>query len=91
MDYRVVDGVISTKYKKGVEYFYGYAFRNMAHLHQGQARCPYKRCDNREMVDRNTMTVYLYRSRFMSTTSISTCMKRCERQLQGLEMNRIGT
>ena len=35
MDHRVVDGMISAKYKEGVEYFNDFAFENAALLHQG--------------------------------------------------------
>ena len=66
MDHRVVDGIIFTEYKEGIEYFCDYAFGNAVLLHQGQAHCPYKRCDNKEILDRDTMTVHLYRSEFMS-------------------------
>ena len=65
MDRRVVDGVISTEYSEGVEYFYDYTFGNTTVLHQEWACCPYKRCGNRKMLDRHTMTVHLYRSGFI--------------------------
>ena len=65
MDRRVVDRVIFTKYKEGVEYFCDYIFENVVFLYQDWARCPCKRCGNRKMLGRDTMAVYLYRSRFM--------------------------
>ena len=65
MDRRVVDEMISTKYKKGVEYFCDYTFENTTLLYQGWARCLCKRCGNREMLDWDIMTIHLYRSRFI--------------------------
>ena len=65
MDRRVVDGPIFTEYGEDVKYFCDYVFENMVLLHQGGARCPCKRCDNREILDRDTMTVHLYKSRFL--------------------------
>ena len=65
MDHRVVDGAISTEYE-GVEYLCDYAFQNTVLLYQGRTYCLYKRCGNREILDRNIMTVHLYKSRFMS-------------------------
>ena len=58
--------MIFTEYKEGVEYFCDYTFENTVLLHQGWARYPCKRCGNREIFDRDTITIYLYRSGFMS-------------------------
>ena len=58
--------MIFTEYKEGVEYFCDYTFRNMALLRQGWARYLYKRYDNKEILDKDTMTVYLYGSGFIS-------------------------
>ena len=49
MDHRVVDGVIFIEYKEGVKNFCDYAFKNIALLVEGQTRCPYNRCVNKEM------------------------------------------
>ena len=65
MDRRVVDGVISAKYKEGAEYFCDFIFKNVALLHQGWIHCPCNRCDNREIFDRDIISVHLYKSRFM--------------------------
>ena len=65
MDRRVVDGMISAEYREGIEYFYDFTFENVAFLHQGWAHCPYNRCNNRKILNRDIITVYLYKSRFI--------------------------
>ena len=65
-DRRVVDGKIFVEYREGVEYFYDFIFKNAALLHKGWTRCPCNRCCNREIVNRDTITVHLYKSGFMS-------------------------
>ena len=66
MDQRVVEGMISDEYREGVEYFCDFVFGNATLLRDGRARCPCNRCGNREMLDRNTITVHLYKNGFMS-------------------------
>ena len=66
MDHRVVDGMISAEYKEGVKYFCDDTFENAALLVEGWIYCPYKRCVDRKILDRNTIIIHLYRSRFMS-------------------------
>ena len=65
MDHWIVDREISTEYKEGIEYFYDLIFENEALLHQGQACCLYNRYDNREIFDRDIITIHLYKSGFM--------------------------
>ena len=63
-DRRVVDGVISVEYKS-VKSFCDYAFGNAALLVEGWVHCLCKRCVNKKILDRDTIIIYLYRSRFM--------------------------
>ena len=57
--------MIFVEYKEDVKYFCDYAFENAALLVQGRARCPCKRCVNREILDKNIKIIYLYRNKFM--------------------------
>ena len=48
-----------------VSYFYDYAFENVALLVQKWTHYPYKKYVNKEILDRDTIVVHLYRSGFM--------------------------
>ena len=62
---RVVNEVISVKYKEGVKNFCNYTFGNTTLLVERRARCPCNRCINRKMHYRDTIIVHLYKSGFM--------------------------
>ena len=65
MDRRVVDGVIFAEYRKGADYFCDFAFGNTALLHQARACSSCNRYGNREIFDRDTITIHLYQSGFI--------------------------
>ena len=62
MDHQIVDDEISIEYREGVKYFCDFAFENVALLYQRWARCPCNRCSNKEIFDRDTIIVYLYKN-----------------------------
>ena len=62
IDHQVVDEEIFIEYREGVEYFYDFIFENMVLLYQRWACCPCNICGNREIFDRDTITIYLYKN-----------------------------
>ena len=91
MDRRVVDWMISSEYRKGVEYFCDFAFGNAALLHQRRDRCPCNRCGNREIFERDTITVHLYQNEFLPNYKYWYPHGEIEKKLLGLEVSRTGT
>ena len=91
MNRRVVDRMISAKYREGIEY----SCDLLLGMRHSYIKDGFITLITDVVIDKYLIGIQLLsiciRVDLCPTTSIGTCMERCERKLQGLKLNRIWT